>query len=131
TRPQGTNAGATQTNDSALAKSLMDLQRREDEAEARRDAVGLDRLLADDFFTVNFNGNVETKSDYIKRIAASDNRPDATSDYSDVTVRAYGDTAVINYRVEFKNPTGPYRYRISVVWVKQQDSWRTVTFAPT
>ena len=47
---------------------LMDLQRHEDDAEAHGDAAALEQLLADDFFAVAPNGEVEHKVSNHRRV---------------------------------------------------------------
>jgi ketosteroid isomerase-like protein len=127
-----TAVGRGQTrNDPTLAQVVMDLQRQEDDAEAHGDAAALGRVLADDFFAVTPTGDVEHKAEYIARITRLDPRPAAIFQYSAITVRAYGDTALATYRVDFKYPNVTAAFRITVVWVKQGETWRTVTWAPT
>src|SRR5262245_28797208 len=112
-----------------LEQTWMELQRQEDNAEMNQDTATLDRILADNFFTVEGNGTVVNRANYIARFrSTAATNPDATYDYSDVTVNNYGDAAVVNYRVRFRYPAAVGQFRVTVVWVKQGDAWKTATF---
>ena len=107
---------------------LMDLQRQEEDAEMKKDMVTLDRLFADDFFTVEPDGKVVGKAAYLARIRNDASITNASVDYADVVVHRYGETAVVNYRVRFGYTARANEFRVTVVWVRKANTWRTVTF---
>jgi hypothetical protein len=107
---------------------LMDLQQQEDEAEMKKDMVTLDRIFADDFFTVEADGKVVGKAAYLARIKNDSSITNASIAYEDVVVRRYGETAVVNYRVRFGYTGRTNEFRVTAVWVRHANTWRTVTF---
>ncbi len=123
--PQRSDANVAQN----ASETFMNLQRQEDQAEAKQDVAALDRLLADGFFAVGPDGQAVSKAEYIDKFMPGAVVPSATFDYSEVTVHTYGDTAVVTYRVAIHYPAATSQFRIMVVWVKQNNSWRTATFS--
>ena len=111
-----------------VGQLLMDLQRQEDEAEMKKDMVTLDRIFADDFFTVEPDGKVVGKAAYLARIRNDASITNASVAYEDVVVHRYGETAVVNYRVRFSYTARANEFRVTVVWVRKANTWRTVTF---
>lgn len=111
-----------------LERTLMELQRQEDQAEIKKDFAALDRLLTDDF--IIFIGKVITKAEIIAELKADKEvSPAPDVKYDDPRVRDFGNTAVIDYAVTFTyhNATGKEiinRFRIMVVWVKQKGQWK-------
>jgi len=100
-----------------IGQELMQLQRAEDEAEAKKDVAALDRLLSDDFIFTAPTG------------AVSDKKHSQTVRYDDVKAYLYGQSAFVNYLLivkgtdkEKKEYTN--RYRNTVVWLKQHGRWR-------
>jgi ketosteroid isomerase-like protein len=122
-------AGGKPVNPQSLEQTLMDLQRQEDESEAKQDVAALDRLFADDAI-LSLN-KVLTKSEFITLVKDAKNAPSAPPvvKYDEILVRDLGNAAAVNYRVTFqtkdsagKEETG--RFRALVVWVKQGNQWR-------
>ena len=56
-------------------------------------------------------------------------------DESDMKVRVYGDTALVNYTANIKGHFGDTdisgQWRVVRVWVKRKGQWQTVSFQAT
>ncbi len=112
-----------------LAQELMRLQQAEDDAEAKKDVAALDRLLSDDFIFTAPTGAITDKQQLLADIKTDESVSSETISYDEVKTHAYGQTAVVNYRltVHGQDKDGKdfiNRYRNTVVWVKQQGRWR-------
>jgi len=112
-----------------IGQELMQLQRAEDEAEAKKDVAALDRLLSDDFIFTAPTGAVSDKKHLIEDIKNDSPANSQTVSYDDVKAYLYGQSAVVNYLLivkgtdkEKKEYTN--RYRNTVVWLKQHGRWR-------
>ena len=127
-----------QSQNKNIEQEFMRLQRAEDEAETKKDVAALDRLLNDDFIYVAANGSISDKKKFLEGVKG-DNEPASPQEnltYEDFKVRVYGKTAIVNYVlfVSGKDKDGKdfaYRWRMSVVWVKQERDWRISNFHAT
>jgi ketosteroid isomerase-like protein len=127
-----------QSQNKNIEQEFMRLQRAEDEAETKKDVAALDRLLNDDFIYVAANGSISDKKKFLEGVKG-DNEPASPQEnltYEDFKVRVYGKTAIVNYVlfVSGKDKDGKdfaYRWRMSVVWVKQKRDWRISNFHAT
>jgi hypothetical protein len=99
------------------------------DAEVKKDAAALDRLMADDFSETAPDGLVYTKA---QEIASFKSGEDVVSsyDYSDMKVRVYGDSAVVTYIAKLKemfkgrDVSGTFRW--TDTWVKHGGAWQIV-----
>ena len=107
----------------------MQLQRAEDEAEAKKDLPALERLLDEDFIFTAPNGNVSNKQKLIGDVKNDDSAGTSTLGYEEIKTFDYGKTAVINYLLVVKGQDENKKdftnsYRISAVWINRQGNWR-------
>ncbi len=112
-----------------IEQELMQLQRSEDDAEAKKDLAALDRLLSDDFIFTAPTGAVSDKKRLIEDVKNGAPEASQTISYDEVKAHAYGQSAVVNYLLTVKgtdkeNKDYTNRYRNTVIWVKQQRHWR-------
>ncbi len=100
-----------------------------DAALMNRDTKMLERILADDFTFISMNGVVTERSKYLANVRASTLVYDSLAS-SDVTVRLYGNTAVVFAYGEAKGKSGAEtfstQYRYMDVWVKRGGAWQAV-----
>jgi ketosteroid isomerase-like protein len=94
-----------------------------------------ERLLADDFTHTNHTGVFRTKAQWLANHKPGQSPYDAY-DVDDLTIRIYGDTAVVTARTtptgrdsKGKPITGQYRYLR--VWARRVGQWRAVAFQGT
>lgn len=102
---------------------FVDLENNWMAAAQRKDAEALENILGPDFksTTVGSNGELMDRAAWIDYVC----KAEATNRVHDVSVRTYGDTAVVNLMLEF---TGDWNsdFLITDVWVKYQDDWKVV-----
>jgi uncharacterized protein (TIGR02246 family) len=98
------------------------------------DAAALDRMTADDYTFITLRGELRTKSEIVKGFQSGSFKYESRQ-ISDLSVRVYGNTAVVTGRstqkgVENgKDYSGDYRF--TRVYVKQNGSWLTVALQTT
>ena len=121
------------------ATELAALERQWSSAYLRHDAAAIAKLLADDFIGTDGRGMLSTKQQEIDeaRVPAP-GTPDPPfvildENISDIRVRAYGNTAVVTAlsteKVRLKSgAASTLRYRRTTVWIKDEHSWRCVSF---
>lgn len=95
-------------------------------AERHGDTTFMERILADDFVAVGPRGFVLTKADWLQRYASGDLKHE-TFAWEDVTVRVFGDAAILIGR---ETESGTYQnhpiqgqFRTTLMYVRQRDSW--------
>lgn len=96
----------------------------------RNDSAALERLLADSLVTTLDAGDVKTKADELAVNRASDRKLESW-EASDVTVRLYGDTAVVTGRAAVKDSLRgegerSFTFRFTHVWAKIGGRWQLV-----
>ena len=133
----------SKTTSTPIAKSnedvkatITELIRKEDEAESKPDLPALDQMLHQDYiFSVDdfFAGKAKMFEDWKKR--SEKQKPGevgpVVTKYEDMKINVYGDTAVANYLVTFKekNKEGKEvsrKYRVTVTLIKQDSRWQIV-----
>jgi len=126
--PQAATISATSTPENAES-IITQLERDWAAAIVGKDTATLERLLADDFTGTSANGQRYSKAEAIDDVKAG--RYVAESmDLSRITVRVYGETAVVTLdqteKSQFKGEDCSGRYAFTDVWVKRQGEWRAV-----
>jgi len=129
-------ANTQSKNDKNLAQDLLRLQRLQDEAEGKKDFAALDRIFNDDFIFIAANGKIYDKKTFLNELKVDVSEPQETLDYEDFTARGYGKTAIVNYVLVIKGKDKDAkeytnRFRMSVIWVKQNGNWRIANFHST
>lgn len=115
-----TSAGQT----SAVERSIMQAIDRINAAFQQRDAKTYERLTTADFIRVNSNGRVFGRSDWLKNVVAAGEERN-TAAFDELSMRVYGDAAVVTYRNKPTGPggkPGPVGY-LTRVMVKQGNEW--------
>jgi uncharacterized protein (TIGR02246 family) len=116
------------------AAEVERLEREWSAAFLRHDTASIERILADDFVGVDGRGMVSHKRDELAEAASAETGRLRIVDetLSDVSVRVYGDTAIVNAintesaRLDGK-PVAP-RYRRTTVWIRRDGRWQCVSF---
>lgn len=123
----GRGAVAAGQVQAAAASSVREAERQRAQALTQRDVDALRRLIAGDYYHVETNGRVRTKTEFLQALARDE--------YS---IRAYGvdemeirivdgGTAIVTgtYRVTTVDlPSTPQRGRYVRVWTRNADGWR-------
>ena len=101
------------------------------QASLKGDVATLDKLLADDYIVINEDGTTATKANVLEVVKSGKLKWEAF-EISDINVRVYGDTAVVNITSNFKGHFGARdfdgQYRTVRVWVKRKGLWQSVSF---
>lgn len=124
---------APDTNEAEPA--LRRLEQELSKAVVDADAAVFDRLLADDFTHTSHSGRFRNKAEWMADLRRAGTKY-ATFKTDDMSVRVYGDTAVVTGR---STPTGTNsrgrpiegKYRYLRVWVQRNDAWQVVAFQGT
>lgn len=110
---------------SKLEQELMKLGVEWTEATKKHDKNAVARLLADDFASVDENGKVITKAQYL---ASIDDVTIESYSHDEVSTRSYGNVGVVTARWvlkgSFKGSDISGEYRETDVWVKSGGSWQ-------
>jgi ketosteroid isomerase-like protein len=121
--------GGNTTPDAATINELKNLEQQRADAFSKRDVDFIDRTTADDCTFVHAAGDIQTKAHELNALKSSVLTYN-TNHLDEVTVRIYGDTAVLTglgtktgerSGVAFNNQT-----RFTRVYVKQNGQWKIV-----
>ena len=92
-----------------------------------RDGKALDRLLGNDLAYTHSAGQFQTKADVIDSIVNKKTTIERM-EFSDTTVRFYGDVALVKGRVDlWHSPTVIVHMNVLHVWVKHPQGWQMVS----
>jgi ketosteroid isomerase-like protein len=114
--------------------TIRALESRRAEALLKADVQALSNLVADDFVEISRLGQLRTKADNVRDIASGDLKLSAVR-YEDLTVRVYGDVAVLtgiadNVGTARGIPfSGKVRY--TRVFVRRDGRWQAVLMQQT
>jgi ketosteroid isomerase-like protein len=121
-RAQEKSAGADEIQ-------IKQLERAWNQAEAKQEVKEVSLLLADSLVYTDYDGSFMNKSEYMKWVAAPDQKADHLYDEG-ITVQVYGDAAVATgiYRESGTNKGKPYviRSRFTDTWIKRNAVWLCV-----
>jgi hypothetical protein len=100
-------------------------------AELKGDVAVMDRCETDGFTHIHENGVIERKADYLKGVGSGAHKFLAL-DLSDVHVRSYGTTAIVeehlHLRADMSGKINDVNHLVIVVWTKQQGKWLEATW---
>jgi ketosteroid isomerase-like protein len=107
----------------------MKLERDTLAALLKKDSAAFGRIFSDDAVLITPDGSPQTKAQLLADLKSGD-LAIATSDISDMKVRAFGDTAVVTYvtidKGTYKGQDISGRYRWTDVFVRRAGSWQIV-----
>ena len=113
---------------------IIALENRRFEAMTNQDAQALDEILADDLSYTHSTARVETKAEFISSSTSGRNKY-RSIERDDVTVRQYGDTAVVTGHARIHvNSNGQdvkFQVRFLDVYAKRDNVWRMVAWQST
>ena len=117
-----------------VEQSIKAMTEQDRQAGLKGDVATLDKLLADDFITIRVNGATFTKAEVLENFKSGKLKYEAI-EISDMKVRVYGDTALVNATANVKGHFGATdlsgQYRSVRVWVKRKGQWQSVSFQVT
>jgi len=127
-------AAAEQSNMTDEGGRVLALENAWNRALEAKDVQALNTLLANTFLSVEIDGSVTSKTEFLASIKSADYQASqAVNEQSNVQV--YGDAAVVTgiYREKGTNKGKPYqrRGRFTDTWVKQNGGWQCVASQST
>ena len=100
------------------------------EARVKADVAALDRLLADGWTVTHGGGTMDTKAQYLADLKSGDRKFSADVKEDQVTIRFFGDTAVVaglsDSKVTFKGQVQGGPLRFTRVYVRRDGRWQMV-----
>jgi ketosteroid isomerase-like protein len=120
-------AFAQQSNKSDEGARVQALDNSWNSALETKDAKALDLLLTESFVSVDIDGSIQSKSEFLASIKSPDYHPSqAVTEQS--TVQVYGDSSVVVgvFRTKGVEKGKPYVHRERFVdtWVKSNGTWK-------
>jgi ketosteroid isomerase-like protein len=108
---------------------IKQLERAWNQAESKQEVKEVSSLLADTLVYTDYDGSFMNKSEYLKWVAAPQQKADHLYDEGQ-TVKVYGAAAVVTgiYRETGTNKGKPYviRSRFTDTWIKRDGVWLCV-----
>lgn len=115
---------------SSVEQEIHAMEARWNEARARADVATLDRILVDDWTVTHANGTTDTKARYLDDLRSGARTFSGGITESDVTIRAYGDTAVAAgsslSSVTLNGQRQGGKLHFTRVYVKRNGEWKMI-----
>jgi ketosteroid isomerase-like protein len=123
----GRSFAATPAGDAKAAdQEVLKINAECNDAELRGDVAAMDACETSDFTHTHANGMVEHKAEYLQGVGSGAHKFLAL-DLSEVHVRTYGDTAIVEEHMHLRaNNSGriaDVHNLVMTVWTKQQGKW--------
>jgi ketosteroid isomerase-like protein len=116
------------------ADAVKDLDAKRFQAQTKNDFDALGSLLADDLVYTHSSAAVDGKTAYIDSMKSGRTKYEAIEP-SDVKVRVYGNTAIINgtakLTVTSNGATNTFSVRYTDIWVLRDNKWQMVGWQST
>lgn len=123
TAPRPESSGS----DSKVNEEVLRVNAECNAAELRGDVAAMDACETDDFTHTHASGQVEHKAEYLKGVGSGAHKF-LTLDLSDLHVRSYGDSAIveghIHLRADNSGKIADVNNELMTVWVKEKGKWR-------
>jgi len=126
--------GHSKSGKNSVEQTLIQMEHDWSEADLHRDAAALQRILADDWIGIDFEGTVLNKQQALLGIASDSGSLDSTV-LRNMKVRVYGSTAVVTGT---DTETGDYhgkdssgKYEWTDVFVRRGGRWQAVSSQST
>ena len=127
-------AVAQQSADSDEGGRVLALEKVWNHALEQKDVKALDMLLANTMVSVDIDGSMQSKGEFLASIKAPDYQP-SQAVTEQTSVQVYGNTAVVVgiFRIKGTDKGKPYVHRERFVdtWIKTNDSWQCVATTST
>ena len=127
-------AVAQQSTDSDEGGRVLALEKIWNHAVEQKDVKALDMLLANTMVSVDIDGSMQSKGEFLASIKAPDYQP-SQAVTEQTSVQVYGNTAVVVgiFRIKGTDKGKPYVHRERFVdtWIKTNDSWQCVATTST
>lgn len=126
--------GQSKKDKSSAEQALIQLENDWSQADLKRDAAALDRILAEDWIGIDFEGAVLSKAQALKGIDSGSGLLQSTV-LRDMKVRVYSDTAIITgsdtEKGEYHGKDSSGKYLWTDVFVRRHGRWQAVSSQST
>jgi ketosteroid isomerase-like protein len=127
-------SAARQSTDSDEGGRILGLEKAWNLALEQKDVKALDMLLANTMVSVDIDGSVSSKTEFLASIKAPDYQP-SQAVTERTSVQVYGDSAVVVgiFRVKGTEKGKPFVHRERFVdtWIKNNGAWQCVATTST
>jgi len=127
-------SAARQSTDSDEGGRILGLEKAWNLALEQKDVKALDMLLANTMVSVDIDGSVSSKTEFLASIKAPDYQP-SQAVTERTSVQVYGDSAVVVgiFRVKGTEKGKPFVHRERLVdtWIKNNGAWQCVATTST
>src|SRR5215471_9112144 len=127
-------SAARQSSDSDEGGRILGLEKAWNHALEQKDVKALDMLLANTMVSVDIDGSVSSKTEFLASIKAPDYQP-SQAITEQTSVQVYGDSAVVVgiFRVKGTDKGKPFvhRERFGDTWIKNKDACQCVATTST
>src|SRR5579871_1749326 len=115
-------------------QTLIQMEHDWSQADTQKDAAALNRILAEDWIGIDFEGTVLTKPQALKGISSDAASLESTV-LRDMKVRVYGNTAIVTgtdtEKGEYHGKDSSGKYLWTDVFVKRNGKWQAVSSQST
>jgi ketosteroid isomerase-like protein len=125
-----------QSKPSAAAQTLMKLEKDWSDADVKKDVAALDRILAEDWTGIDFQGTVMNKAAVLKEVAMnSDVTATESTVLGEMKIRVYGNTAIVSgtevEKSQYRGEDSSGKYIWTDVFVQRNGRWQAVSSQST
>jgi ketosteroid isomerase-like protein len=125
---------ASKANTASVEQTLMQMERDWTQAALKKDTAALDRILADDWVAIGFQGTTTTKTQAIAELKSGVSAAQA-EELGDLKVRIFGTTAIVTgsdtEKSTYKGKDSSGKYVWTDVFVEHNGRWQAVASQST
>ena len=126
--------GQAKSEKNSVEKVLIQMEHEWSEADVHKDAAALNRILAEDWTGIDFEGAVLSKAQALRGIR-SDSASLESTVLRDMKVRVYGNTAIVTgsdtEKGEYHGQDSSGKYLWTDVFVRRNGRWQAVSSQST
>lgn len=127
-------SGQSQNDSKSVEQTLIRIEHDWSQADVKKDAAALNRILADDWIGIDFEGTVLTRPEALKDIG-SDSASLESTVLGDMKVRVYGNTAIVTgtdtEKSQYHGKDSSGKYLWTDVFVLRKGRWQAVSSQST
>jgi hypothetical protein len=126
--------GQAKSGKNSVEQTLIQMEHEWSQADVQKDAAALNRILAEDWLGIDFEGTLLTKAQALRGIGSGSGSLESTV-LRDMKVRVYGNTAVITgadtEKGEYHGKDSSGKYLWTDVFVRRNGRWQAVSSQST
>lgn len=121
---------------SSAAQALVKIEKDWSDADVKKDVAALNRILAEDWVGIDFQGTVMNKAAVLRDVGAkSDITATESTTLGEMKIRVYGNTAVVSgtevERSQYRGEDSSGEYIWTDVFVRRNGRWQAVSSQST